>query len=142
MTEDEQWTIEFRTCPTGYLSGPMRAFASEQYNAREFYKWASELRSRGIIVISPVERDIESGFDLDRTPEEISPVEIVSLYKRDLDDVLEADFVFAFQMEVQSYGRSIEIACARSIGKPVFHTMAEVDEWLLAWRAARDAMAA
>lgn len=89
-------------------------------------------------VVSPHDIDLEAGLELDRSPEEFSEIELAAMMDRDLKAILDCDAVFAFDMETPSVGRSVEIAYAKFIRKPVFTQLAD----LIAWRAEREAMAA
>jgi nucleoside 2-deoxyribosyltransferase len=121
-----------------YLAGPMSAYWEDAYNRRGFMAMKAMLEDLGFTVVSPHDLDQAAGVELDRTPDEFSELELAAMMDRDLKAILDCDAVFAFDMETPSVGRSVEIAYAKFIRKPVFTQIGDLVEW----RAGREAMAA
>jgi nucleoside 2-deoxyribosyltransferase len=112
-----------------YIAGPMSAYWRDNYNAAGFRAVAAMLADLGFDCVSPHDLDLAAGVELDREPGEFSDLELRAMMERDLNAIYEADAVFAFDMETESIGRSVEVAYARFIRRPVFTQIGDLVEW-------------
>lgn len=105
-----------------YISGPMRGYP--EFNFPAFRNVAERLREAGHEVLSPVERDEQSGFN----PKGLCGFESLSGLDFDLREALaadcrmiceEADGVYVLPGWEHSKGARAEVALARALGLPV-----------------------
>lgn len=94
-----------------YLAGPMRGIP--EFNVPAFNAAAADLRSRGFVVFSPPELDLEidNAIDGNRTSSDYM--------ERDLPYVCRADAVVVLDGWRKSKGAQIETWVARKLGKPI-----------------------
>lgn len=87
-----------------------------EYNFPAFYEAAEQLRSRGHVVWSPAENDVEKdGFN----PATDTAQPMLHYMKRDLPEVLNADAVVVLPGWEQSEGAKLETHVAKMCGIPV-----------------------
>lgn len=99
-----------------YLAGPMRG--RPDFNVDAFEDAAGALRSAGFEVWSPVERDLESGFD--PRDDQASIPTLAECMERDLPAVRKADAVALLPGWRASEGVAIEIAVAKHYSVPLY----------------------
>lgn len=110
--------------PRIYLSGPMTGYPSHNFPA--FAEAAARLREAGFSVISPAEKDLQTGFDPD-DPEQAATFDLRAALEWDVAAVLDSDGVVVLDGWEDSSGAMIEVLTAASMGLPVL-TLAEALE--------------
>jgi len=114
MNEDPSTTPH-----TAYLAGPMRG--KPLYNFQLFAVAAMEMRSRGIFIYSPAERDLASGFQphlpLDHPDQKF---DLHEAFDWDFRAIQEADAVILLPGWEDSDGTKREIILAQTLGKDIF----------------------
>lgn len=103
-----------------YLSGPMTGLPRWNFDA--FDASAIALRSLGLVVLSPHEKDLDAGFDPDGDG---AGFDLRAALEWDVNAVIEADAVVVLPGWENSPGCAIEVTVAEALGKPVF-TIADV----------------
>lgn len=82
----------------------------DQFNFPAFHAAAQDLRSKGYIVLSPAEKDEESGFDA--TLNSLDGFDWKAAFSWDLLAIIEADAVVVLPGWEKSKGANIEVAAA------------------------------
>lgn len=106
--------------PTVYLSGPMTGLP--EWNFPAFTEAAARLRERGMAVVSPHEKDLESGFDPATDGEDF---DLRAALEWDVEAVLRSDAVVVLPGWEDSPGCAVEVITAEGMGIPVL-TVADV----------------
>jgi nucleoside 2-deoxyribosyltransferase len=97
-----------------YLSGPMTG--REKWNFPAFEAAAMALRSIGLTVLSPHEKDLAAGFD---PASDGAGFDLKAALEEDVDAVLVADAVVVLPEWETSPGAVIEVTVAEAMGKPI-----------------------
>lgn len=99
---------------TIYLSGPMTGYPRWNFDA--FAEAAEHLRSLGVTVLSPHEKDLEAGFDPNGRGEGF---DLRAALEWDVEAVLSSDAIVVLPGWEDSSGCAIEVLTASSLGLPV-----------------------
>lgn len=104
-----------------YLSGPMRGYA--QYNYPAFHHYAKTIRSKGHVVISPAEMDLEiDKTDIHSVTADTPPPYSFSHYmKRDLPAICDCEAIATMPGWEKSQGATLEVYVARKLGKLILN---------------------
>jgi hypothetical protein len=100
---------------TCYIAGPMTGYP--RFNFDAFDAARDDLRSDGYDVISPADLDRDMGFDPDIN--EVTPMLISEMQRRDVDAIFRAEIVFVLDGWEKSRGARAEISLANWRGIPV-----------------------
>ena len=104
----------------GYIAGPSLTADEGAFNFEAFDDEALRLRSRGYVVISPVDLCRAHGIDADGPTSQLSPEATAMFARTDIQALMQADFVVALPGWARSRAARCEVAVARSIGLQVF----------------------
>ena len=99
---------------TVYLAGPMRGI--ELFNFPAFHDAAKMLRQQGLVVLSPAEHDLETGFDPATDTEE--DFDLYAAMRWDIQAVLQSDAIVLLSGWRHSSGTATELVVAEAIGIP------------------------
>lgn len=102
------------TIGTVYLSGPMTGYPRWNFDA--FEAGAVALRSLGLTVLSPHEKDLDAGFDPNSDGEGF---DLRAALAWDVEAVAKSDAVVVLPGWEDSPGCAIEVTVAEALGKPV-----------------------
>lgn len=112
------------TPKTIYLCGPMRSIPL--YNFPAFDKARDGLKAIGYSVISPADLDRECGFDPSTgDADNWNNDEVHACVKRDIEAILECDWVITLPGWEKSIGAKAEVGVAKWLRKPV-HELGEI----------------
>jgi hypothetical protein len=104
-----------KTKTTCYIAGPMTGYP--RFNFDAFDAARDVLLGDGFNVISPADLDREMGFDPDIN--EVTPMLIDEMQRRDVDAIFKCDMVFVLDGWEKSRGARAEISLANWRGIPV-----------------------
>lgn len=108
---------------TVYLAGPMRGLPMS--NFPKFLTAGAWLKSKGLEVQNPAEKDIDAGFDFTSQKEQ-TEFDLRAAFRWDFQQVLECDAVVLLEGWEKSTGASAERLVAELCGK---ETYLLTDDW-------------
>lgn len=100
---------------TVYLSGPMTGLP--RWNFAAFEAATVALRSLGLVVMSPHEKDLDAGFDPDSDG---TGFDLAAALAWDVEAVMATDATVVLPGWEDSPGCAIEVTVAEALGKPVY----------------------
>jgi hypothetical protein len=122
MQRDDKPRTAFYSSPeTVYIAGPMSGLP--EYNYPAFRKAAENLRQCGFKVVSPVELDIDDGYDFSEagTDDWHKPSEYATFLSRDIKVIVEkgVEAIVVLPGFERSGGARTEVAFGQALGLPI-----------------------